>query len=199
MASASVSDPGYMLLLPYTPREDSDQRDYDPWLREVDNPFFNSVEGVVHYTNWRIPAPTPAVPYTHFDFLRIAAPEDAEKVWADPDLAKFAANWTRTWGRYPDASEADLHMNYHVYLCERISGKRPTASRVAYQPCTQEPSPIDDNTEVWKVRDAVIGDARFSYLRVVPLGDDADLQAATSGLPSGWHGSVVGEIVATPD
>ncbi len=37
-----------MLQIAYTPREDSNDRRYEDWLREVDAPFFNSVEGILH-------------------------------------------------------------------------------------------------------------------------------------------------------
>lgn len=183
-------DPDYMLLLPYTPREDSDARGYDDWLREVDNPFFNQVPGVVHYTNWRIRNVSPAVPYTHFDFLRIETPESAEQIWGDADLSEFAANWTKTWGRYPDASEADMHLNYHVYLCRRLSGHRPATCLVSYQPCAGEPTGTSDSVEIWKIIEPVIGDARFPYLRVEALQAEPSTQS---------EGAAVGAIVATPD
>lgn len=32
-----------LILLVYTPREDSNARGYEAWLQEIDNPFFNEV------------------------------------------------------------------------------------------------------------------------------------------------------------
>ena len=32
-----------LILLVYTPREDSNAREYEAWLQEIDNPFFNDI------------------------------------------------------------------------------------------------------------------------------------------------------------
>ena len=34
-------------------REDSNARGYEAWLQEIDNPFFNDIPGIRHYTNWK--------------------------------------------------------------------------------------------------------------------------------------------------
>lgn len=110
-----------MLLLTYTPRSDADARDYDGWLREVDNPFFNNVPGIVEYTNWKVTADKVGrVPFSHFDTMLIDGPEAVETVWADPDVLAFADGWRETWALNPDGE--DLSVNYQVALCRQTSG-----------------------------------------------------------------------------
>lgn len=58
-----------MVFLPYTPRADADARGYDDWLREVDNPFFNAVPGIVHYSNWKVVGLAKTAAFSHFDFM----------------------------------------------------------------------------------------------------------------------------------
>ena len=59
-----------LILLVYTPREDSNARGYEAWLQEIDNPFFNDIPGIRHYTNWKTTSAADcAFPYSHFDFM----------------------------------------------------------------------------------------------------------------------------------
>ncbi len=43
-----------MSLITYTPRADSNDRGYEQWLIDVDNPFFNGSPVCVRYTNWKV-------------------------------------------------------------------------------------------------------------------------------------------------
>lgn len=199
MATNRHDDSDYMLLVPHTPREDALIRNYETWLREVDNPFFNSAPGIAHYANWRVCTPTPAVPYTHVDFMRIATAETVADLAANTELSEFGANWNRTWGRYPEAEDDAAHLNGHLYLCRRLAGRRPTTRYVSYQPATDKPDDESAGAEIWEVLQPLIGDARFAYLRVVPLADKADFAAAGAALPSGCLGAALVELVASPD
>jgi hypothetical protein len=117
-----------MLLLTYEPREDSNDRGYEQWLRDIDNPFFNSVPGIVHYENWKIAETVVGeVPYTHFDFLYVENEESLERVWANSELVKFAAGWTEKWGRFPDVPPEEMAKNYSVQLCTQVAA--PAESR----------------------------------------------------------------------
>jgi hypothetical protein len=114
---------GVMLLLTYTPREDTDLQAYHRWLREVDNPFFNSRAAVKHYANWRVVEPKVGAPsFTHFDLLYVEDLKGFEAVFGDEAVEKFAKEWVRKWGKVPDPELPDQSVNYHAYLCERIAG-----------------------------------------------------------------------------
>lgn len=103
-----------MIFLPYTPRDGALADGYEDWLRDVDNPFFNSRPAVSHYTNWKVSAAVAGdVWFSHFDFLVYEG--SAEAVWSDPPLADFAARWVQRWGKEP--SNPDVSVNYHAYNC----------------------------------------------------------------------------------
>ncbi len=118
MAKKSV-----MILLTYTPREDVPLEEYHAWLRDVDNPFFNSRAGVKHYTNWRVVEPKVGSPsFTHFDLLYVEDMDGFEAVFGDEAVAEFAKGWVRKWGKIPDPGLPDQSENYHAYLCEEVAG-----------------------------------------------------------------------------
>jgi len=112
-----------MLLLTYTPREDVDLEEYHEWLRDVDNPFFNSRPGVKHYTNWRVVEDKLGTSsFTHFDLLYIENINSFASVFGDKAVEEFARGWVKKWGKLPDPDIPDQSPNYHVYLCEQIAG-----------------------------------------------------------------------------
>jgi len=108
-----------MVFLPYTPRADSAARGYHKWLRDIDNPFFNSVPGILHYSNWEVTSP-PTGHFTHFDFMYLD-PARADSVWTNPDVIAFAGAWTDQWGI--DPASADLSVNYNSYKLRLKTGK----------------------------------------------------------------------------
>jgi hypothetical protein len=125
-----IQNTDLMVFLPYTPRPDSASRGYEAWLVETDNPFFNSVPGILHYSNWRVTNP-PAGHFTHFDFMYLD-PATADSVWTNPDVIAFASGWTEQWGIDPKA--ADLSVNYNSYKLRLRSGQGafdPSAVRIA--------------------------------------------------------------------
>ena len=192
------SDPEVMVLVPHTPREDAYLRNYESWLAEVDNPFFNALPGVVHYANWRICAPNPAVPFTHVDFLRIESEEAAGELADNAEMIEFGLEWTRLWGRYPDTEVDDPRLNGYLYLCRRLGGYRIKSHYLAFQPTTERPE-LDDVSEVWEVVMPLTGDVRFPYVRVVPLDLSEDFPATEVAVPSGCFGSALAELIAAPD
>ena len=112
-----------MLLLTYTPRDRIDLDEYHTWLRDVDNPFFNSRAPVKHYSNWRVVEPKIGAPsFTHFDLLDVEDLQGFEAVFGDEAIVTFAKEWVRKWGKIPDPELPDQSHNYHAYLCEEIAG-----------------------------------------------------------------------------
>ncbi len=110
------------LLLTYTPRRGVDLDDYHRWLREVDNPFFNSRPVVRRYVNYRIVAPVlGSEDFTHFDLLEIEGDGGADSVFGDAQIDAFARDWVRLWGEVPDPDLADQSVNYRVMLCEPVA------------------------------------------------------------------------------
>lgn len=121
-AHPSRSPSQIMCVLQYTPRADSADRGYEQWLRDVDNPFFNGVPGIVRYENWKVHAPLLGTPdYAYFDLMYLDGQAAIERVWSNPTVVEFAAEWTRKWGRVPDPA-VDQAVNYRVTICEEIAG-----------------------------------------------------------------------------
>lgn len=113
---------GQLLLLTYTPRRDVDLEAYHRWLREVDNPFFNSRPTVRRYVNYRVVEPLLGNEgFSHFDLLEIEGDGGAESVFGDAEIDAFARNWVRLWGEVPDPDHADQSVNYRVLVCEPVA------------------------------------------------------------------------------
>ena len=113
---------GQVLLLTYTPRRDVDLDTYHRWLREVDNPFFNSRPVVKRYVNYRVVGPVLGEEsFTHFDLLEIEGDGGPDSVFGDAEIDAFARNWVRLWGIVPDPDHSDQSVNYRVMLCEPVA------------------------------------------------------------------------------
>lgn len=105
-----------MILITYNVRDGAEADGYEQWLRDVDNPFFNSVPGIRHYTNWKVTAAVPDQPFRFVDFLVVDDVTRLEDVWFHPDLNRFRTEWVGLWGLgRPDPPNA------RCYLCERTS------------------------------------------------------------------------------
>ena len=64
-----------MVFIAYSVPADAEHRGYSDWLRRIDNPFFNAVQGMGHYANWRLTGPAP-FPWDYFDYMAIARTGD---------------------------------------------------------------------------------------------------------------------------
>ena len=119
-----------MLQIAYTPREDSNDRGYEDWLREVDAPFFNSVEGILHYSNWKIiDSPVGVCQFTHFDLMFIDPVGGYDKVLGNPAIGEFASGWNDLWGTHPEGTFADSGVEF--YRC-RLIAEPPVTKRTEH-------------------------------------------------------------------
>jgi len=98
-----------LILITYTPGPAAVPAEYEPWLRRVDNPMFNSVAGIGEYSNWKVVS-SPRPGWTHFDFLALESPDDLERVWFSPELDRFRKKWVERWGYGAASGYATLFM-----------------------------------------------------------------------------------------
>lgn len=89
-----------VIFIAYTVPPAAVEGGYADWLVRVDNPFFNAIPGTRHYANWRVDAVGAGGPlvWDWFDFQGLEAESDLERVWFNPDLDAFRAEWLRLWG-----------------------------------------------------------------------------------------------------
>lgn len=179
-------DCDWMVILPYTPRADSDARGYEAWLREVDNPFFNGIDSIAHYANWAVGRVLSGVPgFTHFDFMRFRCEADIDRAWSDPDLLAFAAGWVDQWGIDPTA--ADPSVNYHAHVARRLAGA--PGDEAAPLVLALDPTGPGAGDELWELVRPIAGRPtfrRFAVRRGTP--------------PAAGHAAVVveGRLIAAP-
>jgi hypothetical protein len=179
---------GTMFFLPYVPRSDSDARGYDQWIREVDNPFFNGVDGISLYANWKVAEVLKGeVDFTHFDFMYVDPAKEAQ-IWSNPEVAAFAQGWTDSWGK--DPKNEDLSVNYHVYRMEQDGGAEGFSSKqvtVILQPA----GAASPSAGRWKVVQAVLGQNAYDIVDVI-------YGPAPAGALDGAMAAFTGEIIAAP-
>jgi len=176
----------FMFFLPYTPRSDSDARGYDDWIQRVDNPFFNSVTGISHYSNWKVASVLKGdVPFSHFDFMFVDREKEAQ-IWSNPKVAEFADGWTKSWGVDPE--NPDLSINYHVYQLAHAEGPiefKPDLVTVIYRKAGAHPAAGSS----WSVAKSVLGQAPCPRIDIV-FGSVEDLDDADCAF--------TGSLIAAP-
>jgi len=87
------------IFLTYSHRAHFDEKDYEGFLRQYDNPFFNSIAGIARYENWKLVEPYPAeLSFDYFDLIYLDGSRTLEAVWFDADLTVFRRNWVSLWG-----------------------------------------------------------------------------------------------------
>ncbi|MBE7927813.1 hypothetical protein [Pseudomonas saudiphocaensis] len=182
-----------MIVLTYVIRSDSEQRGYNPWLRTVDNPFFNSVPKIALYQNWKLAGgDVTSLPWTHFDLLHPAKGVDPMDVFQVPVVAEFAANWSRLWGVDPAAE--DQSVNYQIHILERVRQGKCRRGELVALVIDPDLEQLPADAEVWRTRSMVVGDNQ--------LGETFALQplALTEGkVDSAWGRRVlVGDCIASP-
>ena len=153
-----------ILLLTYTPRNDVDLKDYEVWLKKVDNPFFNNVIGIYHYSNWKVISSENKLSFTYFDFMCFNSISDFDKVWLNKEVVKFTAKWRELWGMAPES--LDLSLNAKPYLFKRITNdKQVMAKKVSIEFSTSKPSHWK-KSESWALVKALRDKPTFSTLRI---------------------------------
>ncbi|PPR79635.1 MAG: hypothetical protein CFH01_00300 [Alphaproteobacteria bacterium MarineAlpha2_Bin1] len=111
----------YLVLLTYTPRKETDIEKYENWLINVDNPFFNSLNKVYHYSNWKVLGGSENFGFTYFDFLTFNSLSDFNTTWNSTEVREFTSEWRRMWGQAPHSDK--LHLNARVFLLEKLRNK----------------------------------------------------------------------------
>jgi hypothetical protein len=101
------ADRPLVLFIVYQTAEDALARGYEGWLRDVDNPFFNTIPGIKRYENWKLEGDVADSSFSHFDFLWLERAQDLERVWFNSDLDEFRRGWVAKWGYGP--APKDVH------------------------------------------------------------------------------------------
>lgn len=87
------------IFLTYSHRPHFDEKNYETFLLEHDNPFFNGIAGIARYENWKLVPPFPAgLGFDYFDLIYLDGTRTLEDVWFDPELTAFRRNWVQLWG-----------------------------------------------------------------------------------------------------
>ncbi len=137
-----------MVFLSYTLPADALARGYEPWLREIDNPFFNAIPGMGLYENWKNVEMRPAsLPFQHFDFLHPTSAADLERVWFNTDLDAFRQGWIKKWG-YGTSGTTPTPASAYGWLAQRTSA--PAAQRGPWCVITGDTS-AETGGESWRI------------------------------------------------
>lgn len=87
------------IFLTYSHRPHFDEQDYEGFLREHDNPFFNGIDGIARYENWKLLEPYPShLGFDYFDLIYLDGSRPLRDVWFDQELTVFRRNWVARWG-----------------------------------------------------------------------------------------------------
>lgn len=194
-----------MVLLTYTPGSDVESKGYDDWLRQIDNPFFNTIPGIAHYSNWKVLEGADA-PFTHFDLLGLDGPDAVDKVWFNADLDTFRDGWVAKWGYGGSAPRSPA--NGYGVLVRRDQPTDPIFDRYVALAFDR----VLPSGSVWTAEAALhkhwaLGPAPDGKWRLPvatsPLGHSFSLRfgSALPSLPAGSAGTprLVGECIAAPE
>lgn len=186
-----------MSLITYTPRADSNDRGYEQWLIDVDNPFFNNSKVCIRYTNWKVIDDAGVNPsFSHFDFFGMDGRDSGDKVWNDEKLSEFRVEWRKLWGA---ADTLDPIANSLVNLCERVGEPQTEAAYVIVLPvdCASLPGP--EGSETWNTYNAYRGDRVFPAFHLKYTDNPHDFQAIKSAHLAGGPAAILGVLLAGPD
>lgn len=87
------------IFLTYSHRAHFDEKNYEGFLQEKDNPFFNSIPGIARYENWKLVQPYPAeLGFDYFDMIYLDGSRPLKDVWFDANLTVFRRKWVDLWG-----------------------------------------------------------------------------------------------------
>jgi hypothetical protein len=186
-----------MSLITYTPRADSEDRGYEQWLIDVDNPFFNSSDVCVRYTNWKVVDDAGVNPgFSHFDFFGMDDRGSADTVWADERLSEFRVEWRKLWGA---AETLDPTANSTVNLCERVGGPQAEATYVIVLPVDEPSTAGPEGSETWNTYSAYRGDTVFPTFHLKYTDDPAEFEAFRQAHIDGGPAALLAVLLAGPD
>ena len=154
LAARRLADSPSVLLIVYTPGPGAEAGGYEPWLQDVDNPFFNAIPGVHHYANWKIERVLhgSAPGYGYFDFQGLVDGSDLERVWFNPDLDHFRTEWIRKWGY--SAGPPHPAQSY-AFLMQPVGAATGTVDRFARITAGIGDVPPGGADRVWQITEAV--------------------------------------------
>lgn len=142
-----------MLLIAYSVRPGSEERGYESWLRDVDNPFFNAAPGFAHYSNWKVAGGTNLfAPHLYFDFVGMRGADDFDAVWNGAEVNEFRREWRRLWG----VDTQDASMQIQTCLCIRSSPSATAPGRFLTLASGRETGP---GWQMWDTSDLLRGRA----------------------------------------
>jgi hypothetical protein len=202
-----------VLYVVYTPGPEAEAKGYEPWLVEIDNPFFNAIPGMHHYANWkldRVLAGEP--PYAWFDFQGLAKEADLERVWFNPDLDRFRIEWVRLWGYgmgKPPAVQANGYLMRPVYQTDHAAtrfalvtggtGAPPAGADIAWQvhETIRKHFSTGEKHAIWRLPSAQENPLGLDWLAVT-YAATADA-AAAAYTPGAESVAFVATLVAAPE
>ena len=186
-----------MSLILYTPRADSNDRGYEQWLIDVDNPFFNNSEVCVRYTNWKVVDDAGVnFGFSHFDFFGMDDRDSGDKVWSDEKLSEFRVGWRKLWGA---AESLDPTANSIVNLCERTGAPQAEARFVIVVPTEDASATGPEGCETWNTYNDYRGDIVLPAFHLKYTDDPADFEAFRQAHADGGPAALLGELIAGPD
>ncbi len=180
-----------LVFLTYNVRPGTDFPAYEDWLREVDTPFFNSVEPIHYYANWKVIEGFYLLPFSLFDFMTFAEPGDVERAWSEAKLQAFAADWEKQWGNDPGSE--DKAANYQVYRYRRLAEASTEGDFVSLAFDQNVGGAVPDGHHAFALAEPMIGPVFGQRLLV---GFHADQTAAAGAAAA--IGGAVGTPIARP-
>ena len=186
-----------MSLITYTPRADSNDRGYEQWLIDVDNPFFNGSPVCVRYTNWKVIDDAGLNPaFSHFDFFGMDDRDSADKVWSDEKLSEFRVEWRKLWGA---ADTLDPTANSHVNLCKRVGDPQAEAGSLIVVPAADASEAGPEGSETWSTYETYRGEQVFPAFHLKYTNDPADFESFRLAHADGGPAALLAVLLAAPD
>jgi hypothetical protein len=184
----------HLFLLTYTPRDGAEEAGYVRWLRQVDNPFFNRVPEVAHYSNWRLVDAPADARYRYFDLMGMVDAAAADRMFGRDDVKKFTAHWRELWGRDPGGS--DLSRNAEVFRAERTARGNAMARWAAFVPGGSAAAMTDRGFSGWRIVQGLRSEPGFRNFAIKFLASDAKF----GGLPAEVRAAArLAECIASPE
>ncbi len=171
-------------MLTYTPRESVNLTDYEKWLVEVDNPFFNSINEVAHYSNWKILSKSSLINFKYFDFLCFNSIDDFKITWNSKELQFFTKEWRRLWGKAPNSKK--LYLNARVFLLEKIGSDDEYIENFTKIEFLKNTS-LHQEKNIWKLNKSLRDEADFNFFKINFL-KNLNLN----------HQAIMGELIVAP-